>query len=481
MREWNADLVQEIDDYAIIILDNDGRIKTWNKGAARIEGYQESEIVGHYFGVFYTAQDRDSHLPRQVIDEARLKGKVTLEGWRVRKNGEVFWGNTIITQLYTENKEPDGFLKITRDDTDGKKAEEQFRLVVESAPNAMVLINKEGNITLVNSQTEKLFGFDRNEMMNQEIEMLIPHRFKKGHPGFRHLFFDKPEARAMGMGRDLFALRKDLTEFPVEIGLNPIETPEGPMVLAAIIDITERKIQEANRLKSDFLANMSHELRTPLNAILGFSELLIDNKVGHLSEKQMEYIQDIHTSGTHLLHLINDVLDIAKIESGKTELSLSLFSVTESIKSVVHILRPIASKKNIEIRYDLSADISEAILDENRFRQILYNLLSNAIKFNHEGGTVTIRTLLEEQEGRRIMTLTFVDNGIGIAPENMKKLFIPFVQLDSGTTRHHEGTGLGLALTKNLVELHHGEIKVMSTLGKGTTVTITLPLTLTLE
>src|SRR6185369_6818809 len=152
------------------------------------------------------------------------------------------------------------------DISERKQAEERFRLVVESAPNAMVLVGHDGKIALVNSQTEKLFGYSRSELLGNEVEMLIPGRFQSNHPQFRHAFFQKPTVRSMGAGRDLYAVRKDGSEFPVEIGLNPIDSPEGKLVLASIIDISERKILEANRLKGDFLTNMSHELRTPLNA-----------------------------------------------------------------------------------------------------------------------------------------------------------------------------------------------------------------------
>jgi protein-histidine pros-kinase len=328
-----------------------------------------------------------------------------------------------------------------------------------------VLINGEGKITLVNSQTEKLFGFSRTELIGSSVEMLIPMRFKEKHPGFRDSFFAAPQARSMGAGRELFAKRKDGTEFPVEIGLNPLETPEGQMVLAAVIDITERK--------SDFLAKMSHELRTPMNAIIGFSELLIDKKVGDLNEKQLDYLNDIHASGSHLLRLINDVLDIAKIESGKSELYLETFLVSELIEEVIKILKPIADKKELVISLLLSDEIKLIEADKSKFRQILYNLLSNAIKFNKQGGKVIIIT---EPLGSGYFVLKITDTGIGIAKENLDKLFIPFVQLDSGTARLHEGTGLGLALTKSIIELHKGIISMESTEGEGSTFKLMMPL-----
>ena len=230
------------------------------------------------------------------------------------------------------------------------------------------------------------------------------------------------------------------------------------------------ELHQANRLKSTFLANMSHELRTPMNAIIGFSELLIDKKVGPLNEKQLDYLNDIYTSAGHLLQLINDVLDIAKIESGKIELTIESFSITAAIEEVIKILKPIADKKDISISYGLSKEINIANLDKSKFKQILYTLISNAIKFNHIGGAISVET---RPTGRDRFLMLVKDSGIGIAPENMGRLFIPFVQLDSaGIT---EGTGLGLALTKTIVQLQGGTISAESTTGQGSVFSVEMP------
>lgn len=592
-------LVKEVEDYAIFLLDTAGTIMSWNSGAQKIKGYANHEIIGQNFRVFYTAEDQQQKLPEKLLATAVSEGKAIHEGWRVSKHKKKYWGSDVITALHDNEGGVKGFVKITRDQTDAKKEEERFRLVVESAPNAMVLVNAEGKISLVNSQTEKVFGYTREELIDQPVELLLPDRFKSNHPNFRDSFFHTPKARAMGAGRDLFARRKDLTEFqveiglnpietregmmvlaaiiditerkkaeerfrlvvesapnaivlinhegkitlvnsateklfrysrqeligkgvelliplryrqahpqyrtaffatphvramgagrdlfalrkdgtefPVEIGLNPIESAEGPMVLASIIDITERKLMEITRLKSDFLANMSHELRTPLNAILGFSELLMDKRVGTLTSKQDEYLHDIHDSGTHLLQLINNVLDLSKIESGKADIILESFSIIEVTESIMNMLKPLADKKLVRVHLDLAASektFDQVALDKSKFKQILYNLLANAIKFNKENGTVIIAMLVAPNDKFQIR---IQDTGIGISTENIKKLFIPFVQLDSGTARQFDGSGLGLALTKNIIELMEGDIGVESTLGEGSTFWFTLPITL---
>jgi protein-histidine pros-kinase len=361
------------------------------------------------------------------------------------------------------------------DITERKKIEERFRLIVESAPYAMILVNDQGKMIFVNNETEKLFKYTRNQLIGNAVEMLIPMRIRNMHPRYREAFHQKPKMRAMGEGRELFAVRRDGSEFPVEIGLNPIISPEGHMVLASITDISDRKAQEANRLKSEFLANMSHELRTPLNAILGFSELLIDKKIGELSPKQLDYLQDIHASGVHLLNLINNVLDLSKIEVGKVELRLEEFKLDDTVDQLTKTLLPIANKKEITITQLLSPEITTICLDRSKFKQILYNLLSNAIKFNSSGGSVSIES---SKAGSNTFKLEVTDTGIGISEKDQKNLFVPFLQVDTSLTRRHEGSGLGLALTKEIVELHMGTIEVKSAVGKGTTFTVTLPISL---
>ena len=224
------------------------------------------------------------------------------------------------------------------------------------------------------------------------------------------------------------------------------------------------RILEASRMKSEFMASMSHELRTPLNAIIGFSQLLIDRKVGQLNEKQAEYLGDILDGGMHLLRLINDVLDLAKIEAGKMQLFLEPIHVGVAIREVCDILLPMAMGKGVVLRIATDPSVKVAKIDGQKFRQVLYNLVSNAIKFSRQGGEVSVSTGPDGLGGLR---LTVVDQGIGISHDDIGKLFQQFQQLDSGSSRHYPGTGLGLVITKKLVELHKGTVGVTSEPGKG--------------
>jgi protein-histidine pros-kinase len=370
------------------------------------------------------------------------------------------------------------------------KSEAQFRLVVESAPSAILMANEAGQIILVNFQAEQLFGYSRDELNGKSIEMLVPERFRAHHPANRRQFAASPHARPMGAGRDLYGLRKDQTEVPIEIALTPIKTDEGIFILSTIVDITERKIQEetrlknirleeenrriqeANRLKNEFVASMSHELRTPLNGIIGFSEFLIDEKAGPLVAAQKEYLNDVLNSGRHLLQLINNILDLAKIEAGKMELNREEFNVGAVVDEVCAGIKPTAQKKAITIERDLRDEAKPVLLDKQKFKQILFNLLSNAIKFTNEGGMVSVKVYI--QDGTNL-ALEVHDNGIGIKKEDFHRIFQEFEQLDSSHSRRYEGTGLGLALVKKMVEIQNGRIEMRSEYGKGTTFVITLP------
>jgi PAS domain S-box-containing protein len=374
---------------------------------------------------------------------------------------------------------------------DIKKGEEKFRQLLESAPDAIVIIDVRGEIVLINAQAEGLFGYSRRELLGQTVEMLIPSAYRGRHPDLRAGYFKAPRTRhTMAAGLDLYGLRKDGTEFAAEINLSPISTPEGQLVTAVIRDVTERKrleegrartleletqnrrAQEASRLKSEFLANMSHELRTPLNAIIGFSALMHAGKAGPMSETQTEYLGDILSSSRHLLQLINDVLDLAKVEAGRIEIHPQGVDLSRVAAEVRDILRGLAVEKHVEISLKVADDLTDVVTDPRLLKQVLYNYLSNAIKFTPERGAIQVE-MAPSADNR--FKLSVRDNGIGINPSDIARLFQEFQQLDSGTGKHYSGTGLGLALTKRVVEAQGGEVGVASKLGEGSVFWAELP------
>lgn len=473
------DLLESTPD-AIVMVNVTGRIVLVNSQAELVFGYGRGSLIGKPVEELLPARFRAAHHGHRLnfFNQPRTRTMgAGLELYGVRSDGKEFPVEISLSPLVTD--EGTMVMSAVRDITNRKQAEQKFRGLLESAPDAMVIVGRDGNISLINSQTERLFGYSREELIGQPVETLMPMRYRDKHPRHRGGFFVDPRSRAMGAGLELYGLRKDGSEFPVEISLSPLETEEGLFVSSAIRDATARKryesaLQEASHLKSQFLASMSHELRTPLNGIIGFSELLVDEKPGPVNDKQKEYLTDILSSGRHLLRLINDVLDLSKVEAGRMELYPESFSLTRAIDEVCAVIWALAKKKRIAVHKELASGLANAFLDRHKFIQVLYNLMSNAVKFTDDGGEVRI---VADSPGVNVVRVRVEDTGIGIRREDLGKLFVEFHQLDSGANRRYEGTGLGLALTKKLIEFQGGSIEVESEVGRGSSFTVNLPYT----
>jgi PAS domain S-box-containing protein len=493
----------ETSSFGIIALDANGRVQAWSRGAERIFGWPKDEAASGPA----TAALRLHLLPAGSTELSLTRkdgSSVDVESfvapWRDAA------GNTqgtlaIVTELSrrraTERelaRVKQELVQVTEEARSEIQIERRFRELLEAAPDAIIEVDRQGRILLLNLATEKLFGYSREELLGQPVEVLVPDALRPGHSKHRTDYWDHPGTRPMGSGLALHGKRKDGANIPVEISLSPVKSDDGFRVTAIIRDITERKqaenqiremqrtytqelesrnheIERANQLKSEFLASMSHELRTPLHTIIGFAELLQEELEGPLNPKQQRFLDHIHTDSQHLLALINDILDISKIESGRLELRREAFDVANVVEEALSSIRPQGAAKSISI--ETSLEVSSAIFaDRLRFKQILFNLLSNAVKFTPSGGRIHVKGRVRDN----FLEMSVRDTGIGISKEQHEAVFDKFYQVGATTKGVREGTGLGLAITRTLVEEHGGRITLESEPGKGSCFTFTLAL-----
>jgi len=423
-RREATKLIEAVKDYAIFMLDPNGAVMTWNIGAERLKGYRAEEIIGKHFSCFYTEGDIKQGKPDEYLRMADAHESHEDEGWLVRKDGSKFWANTVITALHNDQGQLLGFLKVTHDMTEHLQASEQFRLAVEASPTAMVMVDRPGNIVMVNKQVETFFGYRREELIGKSIEILVPERFRMSHSAYRASYFTNPEVRPMGADRDLYGLRKDGVEFPVEVALTPLQMPNRDFVLSSVIDITEHKRAENERndlaerrikmvelsatLKEREirLQEIHHRVKNNLQIISSLINLQL-SQGNELSSRealadckaQIQTIALVHA----MLYQSKDYLHIPFSEYVR-QLATSVFNMMGATADRISL------KLFLE---DVRLNVDMAV----PFGLILNELISNALKHAFPQGRRGIIEVWLKASDCDHLYLAVKDDGVGISPE----------------------------------------------------------------
>src|SRR6478609_2044762 len=607
VREVSAELSRQLIDSApdaMVVVNDGGTIELVNLQTERLFGYPRAELLGQPIELLIPERFHAAHVGHRTgfIHAPKIRPMGSgLELFGRRKDGSAFPIEISLSPVTTETGV--WISSAIRDVSERQRAERKFRSLLESAPDAIVIVDLQGRIALVNAQTERVFGYPRAELIGQSVDVLVPKRLRGTHHLHRERYSREPKTRNMGAGLELYGVRKDGSEFPVEISLSPLETEDGTLISSAIRDISERRQTEAaarlasdrllsavesiqgmlalydgddrlvmcnsacrellgrgtpgpivgrtfaellrdavsNELfelgertpdefidtwldyhqnpfgvldvrtrvgqsfrvaerrtleggvvstmwdttadvereaelvqaralaesassaKSEFLSSMSHELRTPLNAILGFAQLLQRDRKSPLNERQLEKLDYVLRGGEHLLRLIDDILDLSRVEAGQVSVSAEPVGVAEVLSEVRSTLAPMAARFGVELRLEPLPDAGrQVIADRTRFVQILINFGSNSIKYNRPGGVVRFMV----SSSGPALRISVIDDGMGIPLDKQDKIFQPF-QRAGQEAGPIEGTGIGLAITKRLAELMAGSVGFVSEPAKG--------------
>jgi hypothetical protein len=500
-------LVQSVRDYAIFMLDPNGVVLTWNAGAERFKGYRADEIIGEHFSRFYPPEALARGMPEHELQVASKTGSFEDEGWRVRKDGSLFWANVVITAMRDAEGTLLGFAKVTRDLTQRRiheeelrRSEERFRLLVEGVSDyAIFMLDANGRIVTWNVGAERIKGYTAREIIGQHFSIFYPDDVRESGWPEHELQVASEKGSFVDNG---WRVRKDGTTFWANVTITALRDDTGRLLGYAKLtrDLTEAKrveamevanqqrdemleaersarmaAQRATRVKDEFLATLSHELRTPLSAILGWTQVLLRGESVKGPDAQKRAIEVIERNARAQIQLIDDLLDLSRVMAGKIRLDLQQVSFVSIVEAAVDTVRPTADAKGIRLKAILGSSQDIVSADSARMQQVVWNLLTNAIKFTPKGGQV--QALLQRVNSH--LELSVSDTGIGIPASYLPHVFDRFSQRDSSTTRTFGGLGLGLAICKQLVELHGGSIRAASQgENQGATFFVQLPLSI---
>jgi len=486
-------LVENVTDYAIVMLDPQGRVAGWNEGAGRILGYREAEILGADAGVFYPPEEVLAGAPGRELAAALRDGRYETTAWRVRRDGTRLWASVVLTAVTDGRGQVVGVGQITRDLTERKHVAQQYeesrqrlRSLFQYNPAAVCSFDLEGRLVSANPAAEALCGCAEEDLLRTPFrEMVAPGDADRAAGYFRLAVGGAPQQVEVGIvHRDGRRVAAAATVFPIVV--------EGEIlgVYAIAEDITPRKRAEeerevllrseraaradaeaASRAKSDFLAVVSHELRTPLNVITGYADLLYDGEAGPLTATQHRHLGRVRDTARHLTAMIEQVLAFARMESGREAVNAEATDLAALLRELAGAVAPAAREKELSFVLDVPAGAWPCVVDAAKARQVVHNLLTNAVKFTEYGEV----RLGAAREADGSATITVRDSGVGIRPEHLERIWEPFWQAEEPLTRRADGVGLGLGITRRLASLLGWEVSVESTHGAGSTFTLRLP------
>ena len=463
---------------AIVVIGRHGTVELVNTQAELLFGYSGGDLVGEPFEILMPERFRSGRpklLESFFTDPTSSPMGAGRDLYGMRRDGTEFPIEIALNPITT--KEGMFVVSAIVDITERKQHEARFRATVESAPTAMVMTDRMGNIVLVNAEATRLFGYERAELLGEKIEVLIPARLRPGHSRKRANYVAAPDSRRMGAGRDLFALRKDGSEFPVEIGLNPVETPEGMFVLSAIIDITERKrqteeLQRANqaleRSNLDlrrFAYVASHDLQSPLRNVTGFVQLLQSEYGGRLDEQADDWIRRTVQSIERLQTSIRDLLAYSRVDSDAQ--SMAPVSFDDVFGAAVSLLDSFIRDCGARVTRD---QLPRVMGERSQLVQLMQNLIGNSLKYR--GADPPLVHVSAQLAGNE-WVFSVRDNGIGISPKYHERIFEIFQRLHND--HQYPGSGIGLAVCRRVVHRHGGRIWVESEPDRGSVFSFTIP------